>query len=188
MMYKILIISLIIFFINEYFFKDKLLNFLGMAHKYFKTFLIILAIVAIYFSLKKEDSLIGKINTLSKINLKNPMKHILEIFMNNTDNTFKKDNTFKMDTNETIINDILSKNNNFINKTTSKRSVSETKKKVVAHNQDWKCNKCNMKLPPSFEVHHVKPLHNGGSNGIDNLVALCRNCHGTETVNELIKK
>ena len=186
MMYKILIISLIIFFINEYFFKDKLLNFLGIAHKYFKTFMIILAIVAIYFSLKKEDSFIGKISTLSKINLKNPMKHVLELFMNNTNNTLKKD------TNETIINDILSKNNNdFSNikdKTTSKRSVSETKKKVVAHNQDWKCNKCNMKLPPSFEVHHVQPLHNGGSNGIDNLVALCRNCHGSETVNELIKK
>ena len=109
MMYKILIISLIIFFINEYFFKDKLLNFIGMAHKYFKTFIIILAIVAIYFSLKKEDSFIGKINTLSKINLKNPMKHVLELFMNNTtNNTFKPDILKKEtnETNETIINDI----------------------------------------------------------------------------------
>lgn len=62
-----------------------------------------------------------------------------------------------------------------------KRSVSETKKKHVASRQDWKCSKCGMKLPGSFEVDHIQALHNGGSNHVDNLEALCRNCHGEKT-------
>ena len=64
---------------------------------------------------------------------------------------------------------------------TTKRSVSETKKKYVASNQDWKCNKCGEKLSASFEVDHKIDLQHGGSNHIDNLEALCRNCHGEKT-------
>lgn len=180
MIYKILIISLLIFFINEYFFKDRLLTLIGVAHKYIKTFILILAMVAIFFSIKKETSIIGKLSTLSRINLNNPLKHISEILQETYLPNLNK---------ESYKNKDLDKNKYefTLNTKNSKRSVSETKKKVVAHNQDWKCEKCKMKLPPSFEVHHIKPLYNGGSNEIDNLVALCRNCHGSETVNELIK-
>ena len=179
MIYKILIISLLIFFINEYFFKDRLLTLVGVAHRYIKTFILILAMVAIFFSLKKETSMIGKLTTLSRINLNNPIKHISEILQETYLPNLNK---------ETYKNNEIDKKYDVVSNTkNSKRSVSETKKKVVAHNQDWKCDKCKMKLPPSFEVHHVKPLYNGGSNDIDNLKALCRNCHGSETVNELIK-
>lgn len=59
-----------------------------------------------------------------------------------------------------------------------KRSVSETKKKYVAANQNWICKKCNEKLEATFEVDHVIELQDGGTNNVDNLVALCRNCHG----------
>lgn len=75
--------------------------------------------------------------------------------------------------------------NNFGNtKPATKRSVSETKKKFVASRQGWKCNSCQEQLPAWFEVDHVIRLENGGSNNVDNLVALCRNCHGKKTAME----
>ena len=66
----------------------------------------------------------------------------------------------------------------------TKRSVSETKKKFVAARQNWKCGKCNQQLKASFEVDHIIRLEHGGSNDIDNLVALCRECHGDKTTVE----
>jgi hypothetical protein len=66
----------------------------------------------------------------------------------------------------------------------TKRSVSETKKKFVAANQGWKCGSCKQQLPAWFEVDHKIRLDNGGSNHVDNLVALCRDCHGKKTAFE----
>lgn len=69
-------------------------------------------------------------------------------------------------------------------RTGTKRSVSETKKKFVASSQNWKCGDCGIKLPAWFEVDHRVRLEYGGSNHIDNLVALCRDCHGKKTAME----
>lgn len=69
-------------------------------------------------------------------------------------------------------------------KKTTKRSVSETKKKYVASNQNWKCGECQKQLNAWFEVDHKIRLEYGGSNHIDNLVALCRECHGKKTTIE----
>jgi hypothetical protein len=66
----------------------------------------------------------------------------------------------------------------------TKRSVSETKKKYVAAQQGWKCGNCAKQLPAWFEVDHKIRLEHGGSNHIDNLVALCRDCHGEKTAME----
>lgn len=63
-----------------------------------------------------------------------------------------------------------------------KRSVSETKKKYVASNQNWSCGHCKQQLDATFEVDHIIELQNGGSNEITNLVALCRNCHGKKSM------
>ena len=63
----------------------------------------------------------------------------------------------------------------------TKRCVSETKKKYVASSQNWNCGHCNNQLNAWFEVDHVLSLEDGGSNHIDNLVALCRECHGRKT-------
>jgi hypothetical protein len=67
---------------------------------------------------------------------------------------------------------------------TTKRCVSETKKKYVAAEQGWKCGACKNQLPAWFEVDHKIRLDNGGSNHVDNLVALCRDCHGKKTAYE----
>ena len=66
----------------------------------------------------------------------------------------------------------------------TKRSVSETKKKFVAASQGWKCRSCNNMLPAWFEVDHTTRLDQGGTNNVDNLVALCRECHGKKTAME----
>lgn len=65
-----------------------------------------------------------------------------------------------------------------------KRSVSETKKKFVAASQNWKCMHCEKQLTASFEVDHKLRLDSGGSNDVENLVALCRECHGEKTTIE----
>jgi hypothetical protein len=65
-----------------------------------------------------------------------------------------------------------------------KRSVSETKKKFVASRQGWKCGDCQDQLNAWFEVDHKMRLEHGGSNHVDNLVALCRDCHGKKTTIE----
>jgi hypothetical protein len=79
---------------------------------------------------------------------------------------------------------ILASGGNHGKNKATKRSVSETKKKYVASCQDWKCNGCNQQLNAWFEVDHKVRLDQGGGNEVDNLVALCRECHGKKTAME----
>lgn len=64
---------------------------------------------------------------------------------------------------------------------TTKRAVSETKKKFISSRQGWKCGHCKSQLSHTYEVDHIIALHEGGSNSVDNLISLCRNCHGEKT-------
>lgn len=64
----------------------------------------------------------------------------------------------------------------------SKRSVSETKKKYVAAQQNWSCAHCKEQLKATFEIDHKIDLQYGGTNHVDNLVALCVDCHKTKTM------
>ena len=66
----------------------------------------------------------------------------------------------------------------------TKRSVSETKKKYVASSQEWKCGHCKSQLDHTFEIDHKVRLEYGGGNDVQNLIALCRNCHGKKTASE----
>lgn len=77
----------------------------------------------------------------------------------------------------------VSNSQSYTNKPT-KRSVSETKKKFVAASQNWKCGHCNNQLDHTFEIDHKLRLEYGGSNDANNLIALCRNCHGRKTASE----
>jgi len=69
-------------------------------------------------------------------------------------------------------------------KNATKRSVSETKKKYVAAQQEWKCGHCESQLDHTFEIDHKVRLEYGGGNDVQNLIALCRNCHGKKTASE----
>ena len=70
------------------------------------------------------------------------------------------------------------------NHTKRKRSVSESRKKFVAANQQWRGEGCSNMLDHTFEIDHRVRLEYGGSNEPDNLVAMCRNCHGKKTAAE----
>ena len=66
-------------------------------------------------------------------------------------------------------------------KTGSKRCVSETKKKYVASSQGWKCATCAKQLKHTFQVDHRIDLQFGGTNEVENLEALCNDCHAEKT-------
>lgn len=40
-----------------------------------------------------------------------------------------------------------------------------------------KCNYCGEDTPEILQLHHIKPVAEGGSNSPDNLILLCPNCH-----------
>ncbi len=94
----------------------------------------------------------------------------------NVDPSLKSNNQIQMHyNNQKILNS---------GKGATKRSVSETKKKYVAANQDWKCGHCHSQLDHTFEIDHKIRLEYGGDNDVQNLIALCRNCHGKKTASE----
>jgi predicted HNH restriction endonuclease len=74
---------------------------------------------------------------------------------------------------------------NQMNQTNKKRNVTEKTKKIIASNQHWKCFHCKSILDYTYEIDHIVPLCKGGTNDINNLQALCRNCHGKKTYNDL---
>lgn len=68
-----------------------------------------------------------------------------------------------------------------------KRSVTSLQKRIVAAKQKWRCGMCDKLLNAWYEVDHIQPLHQGGSNGMRNLQALCRDCHGLKSTQERLR-
>ena len=68
-----------------------------------------------------------------------------------------------------------------------KRSVSETKKKYVASKNGWKCARCGNMLKHTYEVDHITALKDGGDNSVDNLRALCTDCHKSKTLETFLR-
>lgn len=66
----------------------------------------------------------------------------------------------------------------------TKRSVSESRKRFVASQQNWLCKKCGEMLPATYEIDHIVRLDRGGTNEITNLAALCPSCHRQKTLME----
>jgi 5-methylcytosine-specific restriction protein A len=48
------------------------------------------------------------------------------------------------------------------------------------------CEQCERdgRLTPAQEVHHIKPLSEGGTHDAENLMALCSSCHSGITLGE----
>ena len=67
------------------------------------------------------------------------------------------------------------------------RKLSESLKKIIASNQDWKCLKCKSSLPPSFQVDHIIPFAISKDDTEGNLQALCPNCHSLKTQRENLR-
>lgn len=56
--------------------------------------------------------------------------------------------------------------------------------KQLIYDQDYKCNECRIKLPPTYHLDHKIPLHKGGPDVFGNIQALCPNCHADKTYRE----
>ena len=70
---------------------------------------------------------------------------------------------------------------------TPRRQLPETTKKSVLWRQRYACASCGCLLPPTYELDHIVPLAAGGTNGLDNLQALCRDCHVQKTRGDMGK-
>ena len=184
------ILGITAFFIYNAYSDGKYLKMLLTFKKYYQMIFYAIIGVSIYLLLKKNPSQ-GRNMLLYANNMvkympidKSTMDMISPIF----DFTSKNEDSSFMET----LNDInpLQFNRNsdsrILNsgKNGTKRSVSETKKKYVASQQNWKCDDCNNQLDHTFEIDHKTRLEYGGGNDIQNLVALCRNCHGKKTAME----
>ena len=61
------------------------------------------------------------------------------------------------------------------------RRLREAVKKCVAAGQKWCCGRCRCLLTSTYEVNHILPHCVTQDDGADNLVALCKECHGWYT-------
>jgi 5-methylcytosine-specific restriction enzyme A len=161
-----LIIILTIFLIYDTYYDNIYIKNIKTYTKYYKMLVITIFGFGLYVMTTKTNNKSDIVKYVNKIPIDNNIKKIIKPCINNFNHEVNSDKR--------------------INETKTKRSVSETKKKYIASNQDWKCKKCKNKLSAWFEVDHVIRLENGGSNEITNLEALCRECHGEKTALEKI--
>ena len=67
----------------------------------------------------------------------------------------------------------------------SKRAVSAHTKDEVFWRDGATCRLCKDELGDlRWQCDHIVPLWDGGSNGMENLQALCANCHSEKTILE----
>jgi hypothetical protein len=183
------ILGITAFFIYNAYNDGKYLKMLLTFKKYYQMIFYAIIGVSVYLLLKKNPAqgrnlLLYANNMVKYMPIdKSTMDMITPIF----DFTSKNEEGSFMETlndiNPAQFNNIEKKMLNS-GKTGTKRSVSETKKKYVASQQDWKCGDCDNRLDHTFEIDHKTRLEYGGGNDIQNLVALCRNCHGKKTAME----
>tara|TARA_B100000989_G_scaffold197324_1_gene149056 strand:+ start:1649 stop:2248 length:600 start_codon:yes stop_codon:yes gene_type:complete len=179
------------------YYEGKIMNFLKSYHKHYKIAIIAFVGLCVYLYIKRSPQ-----NAREFFSNAHGYIKYLPIDRNTTsvmspliDFTGKAlGDSINSNYNPQVVQQLY--NNNFNNLTSqqkrilssgnkaTKRSVSETKKKYVAANQNWKCKHCTKQLPAWFEVDHVMKLEYGGSNNIENLEALCRDCHGKKTAME----
>ncbi len=205
----IILIPTVIYIVNEYH-QNKIFDFFQSIYKHRKFIMLITPFVLLYVRpdlLKKimlyfqniDDSpMYQDMDTLmnSYVNLRNQRKYnnrklnipsTNQVQMNNFQKQynnryqqqFQQQINPKAKTGSTNIN--LLKNPQ---PKKHKRNVSESKKKFIASNQKWKCAHCQNLLDNTYEVDHIVALYKGGSNELNNLEALCRNCHGKKTFME----
>ena len=199
---ELLIIAVTLFFIVNTYLDGKLFQFMKQGKKYYQIAFYAFVGLCIYLMLKKNPhqvrDLCKNANQYVKYmpidkNTQDMLMPIIDFTKSSLD-TVQQGNTNLGDSNNNYLNNyqnltpnqrrVLSSGTTSALSGKTKRSVSETKKKYVASEQNWRCKHCSINLPAWFEVDHVVKLEYGGSNSIDNLEALCRDCHGKKTAME----
>ena len=181
MKYALLIFAITIFFMADVYHEGRYTQMLKSGKKYYQMAGIAFAGISAYAVFKKDPSNIhGLVSSANGVLRNMPLDHEAgEIFapmMRKMAQSQYGGSPHGGSVQETRLRNS--------GKQGTKRSVSETKKKFVAANQMWKCGGCQKMLPAWFEVDHKVRLDQGGSNHVDNLVALCRDCHGRKTACE----
>jgi hypothetical protein len=190
---EIFILGLTAFFIYNSYHDGKYTKMLMSFKKYYKMIFFAIVGISIYLLLKKNPvkgkNLLLYANNIVKFMPidKSTVDMITPIFdfTNNNNNNENSEGSFMESYNGiSPINSFQEQRILSSGKSGSKRSVSETKKKYVASQQEWKCGHCDNQLNAWFEVDHKIRLEHGGGNDVQNLVALCRECHGKKTAME----
>lgn len=185
---------IVILLIANIYYEGKIMTFFKSYKKYYKMGIIAFIGLCLYLYIKKypynTKDLLNNANSYIKyIPIDNSTKSFISPIIDFTNKSISDSIT---SSNGNIYNNNYSRYNNLMHQQlnllkkskTTKRSVSETKKKYVASSQNWLCKHCKKMLPAWFEVDHVEKLEHGGSNDITNLEALCRDCHGKKTALE----
>ena len=60
----------------------------------------------------------------------------------------------------------------------ARKRLTPLQKKKVGALAHWRCQLCKKELDHTYEVDHIRPVSQGGTNEFSNLRALCRGCHG----------
>jgi hypothetical protein len=191
---EIFVLGLTAFFVYNAYHDGKYTKMLLSFKKYYKMIFYVCLGIGIYLLLKKNPCQ-GKNMLLYANNVIKFMpidKTSMDMLSPIIDFTGFNNNSF-METLNDIDNNSI-KNNSFSNnpiqkmynsgKNATKRCVSETKKKYVASQQNWQCGHCKSQLDHTYEIDHRIRLEYGGGNDVQNLIALCRNCHGVKTASE----
>lgn len=184
---EIFVLGLTAFFVYNAYHDGKYTKMLLSFKKYYKMIFYVLLGVGIYILLKRNPQQ-GKNMLLYANNVVKFMpidKTSMDMLSPIIDFTNTSERSFMENFNE-MEGPALDVNQRMLHsgKGATKRSVSETKKKYVASRQDWKCGHCQSQLDHTFEIDHRIRLEYGGGNEVDNLIALCRNCHGKKTASE----
>lgn len=184
---ELFIIAITLFFIYDTYYDGKYRKLLLSWKKYYQMAFFGLLGLGVYLLLKRNPKQ-GKNMLLYANNVVKYMpidKSSMELFSPIIDfTTTNGQGGGFMESLNGIENDAQEKRIMNSGKNGTKRSVSETKKKYVASIQDWKCAHCETQLNAWFEVDHKIRLEHGGGNDVNNLVALCRECHGKKTAME----
>ena len=180
---EIVILGITCFFIYNTYHDGKYTKLLLEYKKYYKMTFYLMIGLGIYLLLKKNPikgrTMLQQANQMIKyIPIDRESRSFIHPIL---DYTTSSSSSSSFERHPTMVGSQIKNTNT---NTNTKRSVSETKKKYVASRQNWKCNECGEQLNHTFEIDHRVRLEYGGSNDVQNLVALCRNCHGIKTANE----
>ena len=74
---------------------------------------------------------------------------------------------------------------NFFNAKNGRSPFTTNQRHTILKRFDFKCNNCKCNITDDkFDVDHIRPLANGGTNKASNLHPLCKACHGDKCSNE----
>jgi hypothetical protein len=187
---EIFVLGLTAFFVYNAYSDGKYTKMFYSFKKYYKMIFYAVLGIGIYYLLKRNptkgrDMLLYANNYVKYLPIDKNSMDMLSPIIDFT--SVNEKNSFMEAVNDIENSPVFYQENNILQnsgKNATKRSVSETKKKYVASNQNWKCGNCNSQLDHTYEIDHKIRLEYGGGNDVDNLIALCRNCHGKKTASE----